>query len=113
VKNPGRADEQLLPEGRDSGYLWRANTFTRFVERGDGVHVELQTIGLTRAFPKLLGWFIEPIARRVGRSSVERTLMEFRDAVQSLRTSSRRRGESPDRGEAALASARRSLHEID
>jgi len=33
-------------------------------------------------FPALLSWIIEPIARRVGRSSVERSLQEFSAAVR-------------------------------
>jgi hypothetical protein len=76
-----QADERHLPQGRDSGYLWRANTFTRFVPRNGGVLVELETIGLSRSFSRLLAWIIEPVARRVGRRSVERTLVEFRSAV--------------------------------
>lgn len=77
VKDAGARDERLLPVGRDSGYLWRANTFTRLVEAPDGVHVEMETLGLSRGFPPLLGWIIEPIARRLGRRSVEATLREF------------------------------------
>jgi len=81
VKNAGSSRERLLREGHDSGYLWRANTFTRFVERDGGVCIQVETIGLSRRFPPLLGRLIEPIARRLGRASVERTLNEFRDAV--------------------------------
>jgi hypothetical protein len=81
VRNAGKSDEQLLPAGRDNGYLWRASTFTWFVERDDGVYVELETLGLSRQFPPLLNWIIEPIARRLGRTSVERTLQEFLAAV--------------------------------
>jgi hypothetical protein len=81
VKNPGEADEQWLPAGRDSGYLWRANTFTRFIARDGGVYVELETLGLSRGLPPLVGWLVEPLARRIGQSSVERTLAEFRAAV--------------------------------
>lgn len=84
VKNAAQPDETHLPAGRDSGYLWRARTFTRFVERDGGVHVELETLGLSRRFPPLLGWIVEPIAKRLGRSSVERSLGELRSAV--LRT---------------------------
>jgi hypothetical protein len=69
----GQPHERLLPQSRDSGYLWKANTLTRFVQRADGVDVELETIGLSRRFPPMLGWLIEPIARRLGRRSVERT----------------------------------------
>ncbi|MBI3048388.1 MAG: hypothetical protein HYY76_08740 [Acidobacteria bacterium] len=85
VKNAGRRDEQLLPPGRDSGYLWRASTFSYFEQRNDGVYIEMETVGLSRRFPSMLGWIIEPIARRVGRRSVERSLAEFLAAVQTRR----------------------------
>ena len=81
VKNAGSSRERLLREGHDSGFLWRANTFTRFVELDGGVCVQVETIGLSRRFPPLLGRVIAPIARRLGRASVERTLNEFRAAV--------------------------------
>jgi hypothetical protein len=81
VKNAGQPDEQRLPADQGRGYLWRANTFSRFAERDTGVLVEVENIGLSRRFPPMLGWIIEPIARRVGRSSVEDSLLEFREAV--------------------------------
>lgn len=81
VRNAGRPDERLLPPGRDRGYLWRANTFNYFEERPDGVYVELETLGLSRSFPSLLGWAIEPVARRLGRRSIETALREFRAAL--------------------------------
>jgi hypothetical protein len=81
VENAGRPTERQLPAGRDSGYLWRAGAFTRFVEEERGVMMEMETLGLSRRFPPLLGWLIEPIARRVGRRSVEVSLLEFRRAV--------------------------------
>jgi len=81
VKNAGERNEQLLPVGRDSGYLWRANVFTRFVQMPGGVYVEAETLGLSRRFPTMLSWILEPIARRLGRKSVETSLLEFRTAV--------------------------------
>jgi len=86
VKNAGTRDERLLPVGNDSGYLWRANTFTRLVAQDGGVYIEMETLGLSRAFPTLLGWLIEPIARRIGRRSVEATLDEFVTASAAWRT---------------------------
>lgn len=70
----------------DSKNFWAANTFTSFTAVPGGVRIELETLGLSRRFPRLLGWLIEPIARRLGRSSAERTLEEFRTAVLSTRT---------------------------
>ena len=81
VTDAGQPSERLLPEGRDSGYLWRAGAFTRNVVVEQGVLLEMETIGLSRPLPRGLGWIIEPIARRIGRRSVEQSLQEFREAV--------------------------------
>jgi hypothetical protein len=85
VKNAGKPDEYLLSAGRDSGYLWRAATFTYFREEAAGLYIETETLGLSRGFPPLLGWIIEPIARRVGRRSVATTLQELVTAVRTKR----------------------------
>ena len=82
VENAGRANESLLPAGRDSGYLWRAQTFTYFISEEDGVLVVMETLGLSRQFPRGFGWIIEPIARRLGRKSVEGSLSEFASAIR-------------------------------
>jgi hypothetical protein len=81
VKDAGRPTERRLPAGRDSGYLWRAGAFTKFTEEDGGVSMEMETIGLSRPFPPMMGWMIEPIARRIGRRSVEQSVEEFRQAV--------------------------------
>jgi hypothetical protein len=82
VENAGKPNERLLPAGHDSGYLWRTNSFTKFTEHDGGVFVEMETLGLSRRFPPFLGWVIEPIARRRGRKSIERSLEEFIAAVR-------------------------------
>lgn len=82
VRDAGHPNETLLPEGRDSGYLWRATTLTRFAEHDDGVLMEMETIGLSRRFPAMLGWLIEPVARRLGRRSVSESVSDFRTAVR-------------------------------
>jgi hypothetical protein len=81
VAQAGRSDERHLPVGQDRGYLWRANTFAYYEAQDGGVYMELETLGLSRRFPPMLGWMIEPIARRLGRKSVEGSLTEFRDAL--------------------------------
>ncbi len=86
VKDAGTAKERLLPAGHGSGYLWRAATFNRFIEREGGVLIEMETIGLSRSFPPMLGWIIEPIARRLGRQSVELSLQEFSRAVRARKS---------------------------
>lgn len=82
VEHAGRPNESPLPAGRDSGYLWRAHTFTQFIPEKDGVVVVMETLGLSRRFPRGFGWIIEPIARRLGRKSVEGSLNEFLTAIR-------------------------------
>jgi hypothetical protein len=81
VADAGRPNERLLPAGEDRGFLWGANIFTKYVEREGGVYIEVETIALSRGFPPLLGWIVEPIARRLGRKSIEGSLKEFREAL--------------------------------
>jgi hypothetical protein len=82
VKDVGKPTERRLPAGQDSGYLWRAGTLTSFIAADGGVYMEMETTALSRPYPPLLGWVIEPIARRVGRRSVEGSVEEFRQAVE-------------------------------
>lgn len=81
VEDAGEPDERRLPVGTGSGYLWRANTYAFYLERDGGVYIDLQTVGLSRGFPTLLGWIIEPIARRLGRGSAADSLEHLREAV--------------------------------
>jgi hypothetical protein len=83
LRHAGTTKEFSLSPGHDSGYLWRAATFTSFLAQDRGVLVEMEVIGLSRRFPPLLGWIIEPIARRLGRRSVEHSLQEFSKAVRA------------------------------
>jgi hypothetical protein len=82
VEDAGERDERRLPVGMGKGYLWRADTFTSYYEREGGVYVDLQTLGLSRGFPPLLGWIIEPIARRLGRGSAADGLERLRAVVK-------------------------------
>lgn len=82
VNNAGRSNESRRPVGRDSGYLWRAHTLTLFVPHEDGVFVVMETLGLSRGYPPFTGFWIEPIARRLGRKSAEGSLNEFLTAVR-------------------------------
>ena len=81
IENAGTTDERSLPEGQGSGYLWSANMYTRFLERDNGTYVEFQALGLSRNIPWLYGWIVGPFARRVGRGSVEQTLLELRQEL--------------------------------
>ena len=81
VENPGEANERLLPEGHDRGFLWRMDTFWRFEEKDGGTYVESQSISLTRNIPTGLGWIAEPFVTSVPKESLTFTLAQTRKAI--------------------------------
>jgi hypothetical protein len=82
IRDAGTANERRLPAGHDSGYLWRAATFNYLGARAGGVFAETEAVALSRRFPPFLAWIIEPAARRLGRNSIERSMVEFAQAVR-------------------------------
>jgi hypothetical protein len=87
ITHAGTPSESSRPAGHDSGYLWRAATFNNLIATDEGVFCETETLGLSRSFPPMFGWFIEPIAKRLGRESVHKSLQEFSQAVKARATS--------------------------
>ena len=83
IVDAGQPGERALPAGTGHGYLWRATTFSSYRQQDGGVYLFLETLGLSRGYPAMLGWIIgyKPIARRLGRKSVEGALAEFRQAL--------------------------------
>jgi hypothetical protein len=82
VADAGGAQERAVPEAENHGYLWRLNSYWRFVGQGDGVLVQCEAISLTRDIPAGLGWLVGPFVRAIPRESLETTLGATRDAVE-------------------------------
>ena len=82
VEGPGTPAEREKPVGRDGGYLWRLNTYWRFVERDGGVYIQCESVTLTRSIPIGLGWLVGPFVTSVPRESLEFTLDTTRKTLQ-------------------------------
>jgi putative flippase GtrA len=65
-------------DGRDRGFLWRLNSYWRYVQVGDDVRVELESISLSRDVPAILKPVAGPIINRIGRESLMNTLNALR-----------------------------------
>jgi hypothetical protein len=74
VDDPDTASEREKPVGRDSGYLWRLNTYWRFLERDGGVYVQCESVSLSRGIPTGFGWLIGPFVTSIPRESLAFTL---------------------------------------
>jgi len=77
------SDEHRIPDGEGSGYIWRLCTMSRYEERDGGVYTETEAMALSRPIPATLHWMIDPIVRRVSRSSLEKSLEQTRQATGS------------------------------
>ena len=78
VENAGTPREYSLPEGNDSGFLWRLNSYWRYQQLDDGVLVEIESLTLSRSLPMIVGSLIRPIVNSTARESMTRTLASVR-----------------------------------
>lgn len=78
VTHPGEADERALPEGNDHGFLWRLNSYWRFLETPRGVTVQCEAISLSRDIPFGLHFLIGQFVEGIARDSLEFTLQTTR-----------------------------------
>jgi putative flippase GtrA len=81
VENPQGKNEREKPEGHDSGFLWKLNSYWRYQQVDGGVIVECESMTLSRSVPPILSLVINPIIKRVARESMHRTLQSLRDRL--------------------------------
>ena len=86
VDDPGTPEEKELPVGRDSGYLWRLNSYWRFLERDEGVYIQSESVTLTRGIPTGLGWVVRPFVTSIPRDTLTFTLETTRTALSTAAT---------------------------
>jgi hypothetical protein len=85
VENPGTPQEKEKPVGHDGGYLWRLNTYWRFLEKEGGTYVQCESLSLTRGIPLGLGWMIGPFVNSLPRESLEFTMATTRTVLASVK----------------------------
>lgn len=66
--------------GSDRGFLWRLNSYWRYRQVGPDVEVDVVSLSLSRGVPALLAPIANPVANRIARESLEKTL----DAVRQF-----------------------------
>jgi len=82
VKNADRSLTEEEPVGRDSGFLWRLNSYWRFEEADGGVYAECRAISLSRDVPLGLGWMIKGFVTKFPKESMQNTLRGTKAAVE-------------------------------
>jgi hypothetical protein len=88
VEDPDTPDEKERPVGDDGGYLWRLNTYWRFLSRDGGTYIQCESITLSRSIPILLRWIVAPFVTGIPRDSLTFTLEGTRKALLDARGAS-------------------------
>ena len=83
VENPDTPAEREKPIGKDGGYMWRLNTYWRFLERDGGTYIQCESISLTRGIPFGFGWVVGPFVTSIPRESLTFTLETTRRVLAS------------------------------
>jgi len=81
IEHPGEPGERQLTPGKDGGFLWRLDSYWRFLDTGRGVYVQCEAVSLTRDIPTGLHWLVGPFIESIPRESLEFTLQSTRNAV--------------------------------
>ena len=92
VEDPGTPKERPRPVGHDHGFLWRLNSYWRFLERDGGVYVQCESITLTRDIPFGFGWAVGPYTNQIPKETLSFTLETTRKEL------ARRAGQAGGRG---------------
>jgi hypothetical protein len=82
VEDAGTPRERELPPGKGHGFMWRLNTYWRFLERDGGAYVQCESITLSRDVPFGLGWIIKPFVTEIPMESLAFTLQRTRAALK-------------------------------
>ena len=88
VADAGTPQEREKRAGDDHGFLWRLNAYWRFEQMGDGVLIECESVSLSRSVPFVVRPVVGPIANRIARESLERTLRSLRKFVSGSKLGS-------------------------
>ena len=82
IDAPGTNAERALNASEEHGFLWRLNTYWTYEERDGGLHMQIESVSLTRSIPNGLGWAIGPFVESVPRESLEFTLRSTCNALR-------------------------------
>ena len=85
IADAGTPQEHPKPAGEENGFMWRLNTYWRFLERDGGTYIQCESLTLSRDVPFALAWIIRPFVTQVPKESLTFTLEKARAALSHQR----------------------------
>jgi len=81
VADADKPTEHEKPIGRDSGFLWRLDSYWRFEQKDGGVYVECESVSLTRDIPWIVSPLVKPFVTDIPKESLQMTMGSTRRAL--------------------------------
>jgi hypothetical protein len=81
VGDPDTPKERELTRAEDGGYMWRMDTYWRFVQQDGGTYVQCEVVSLSRSIPVGVAWIAGPFVKSVPRESLATTMKATRTAL--------------------------------
>lgn len=81
VESPDTPNEQQLPAGKDHRYMWRFNMYTRYLEKDNGVYIQIEFLSLSRSVPAIFAWLVNPYIRSIPRDYLTQYVLTTRKAL--------------------------------
>ena len=74
IANAGTPQQSEKASGEENGFMYRLNTYWRFLERDGGTYIQCESLTLSRDVPFALSWIIRPFVSQVPKESLTFTL---------------------------------------
>ncbi len=94
IEDYGQPGVHRIPEGEGGGYVWKLLSIVRLEQRDGGVYVEMEVAALSRDIPAAVRLVVDPIVRRVSRSSMLTSIKQTQAAVLGNSVSAEHSGSS-------------------
>lgn len=85
VSDVGTPQEREKPPGQENGFMWRLNTYWRFLEKDEGTYIQCESLTLSRDVPFALSWIIKPFVTQLPKESLTFTLERARAALLKVK----------------------------
>src|SRR4051812_8738768 len=89
IANAGTPQQSEKPPGQENGFMYRLNTYWRFLERDGGTYIQCESLTLSRDVPFALSWIIKPFISQVPKESLTFTLERAKAELLRLRHTQR------------------------
>jgi hypothetical protein len=81
LEDVGTGTEYEKTPDKERGFMWRLNSYWRFLAVPGGVIVECESTSMSRSIPTGLGWLVGHYVKSIPRESLERTLTGIKRGV--------------------------------